>query len=171
MKKLYILRHAKSDYPNGVGDFDRPLNKRGFDACLLIGKYLNDNFIKPEVILSSSSKRTEQTINTIISASHLAVKPQFIDKLYLATAGEILKEIAKVDDKINSIMIVAHNPGVAVLAKLLAGSGKKESLELLQIKYSTAGLAILNFNMLSWSILDPSSGYLQEFIIPNNLKI
>jgi phosphohistidine phosphatase len=89
----------------------------------------------------------------------------------LATAGEILKEIAKVDDKINSIMIVAHNPGVAVLAKLLAGSGKKESLELLQIKYSTAGLAILNFNMLSWSILDPSSGYLQEFIIPNNLKI
>jgi phosphohistidine phosphatase len=170
MKKLYILRHAKSDYPDNVSDdHERPLNKRGEKACNLIGDYLKTNNITPEVILSSDAVRTTQTINNILRAASYDINVQFSGKLYLATPGEILKEIAKISDDINSIMVVCHNPGAAQLAMMLTAGGDTDSINLMRTKYPTAGLACLTLKTETWKQVNPASGNLDKFVTPKSL--
>ena len=169
MKQLYILRHAKSDYPAGTDDHERPLNKRGEKACKLMGKYIQENNIAPQAILCSDATRTTQTAKNIMRAAGIQNPISFSKTLYLATPGEILKEIAKVDDSIESVLIVAHNPGVEQLARLLTAAGDAESIARLKEKYPTAALACFSIDATSWKEINPASGNLDKFITPKML--
>lgn len=171
MKTLYILRHAKADYPSGVPDHDRPLNKRGEQACLAIGRYLKTSGICPEVIISSDSCRTAQTITNIVREAGINTEIQYSNRLYLATAGEMLKELSKIDDKVNSVMLVCHNPGAEILATILSGSGSSEAIQNVKNKFPTCGLAYLELETDSWKIIDPACGFLKEFITPKGLIV
>lgn len=171
MKKLYILRHAKSSYPANTDDHERPLNERGEKSCRLIGKYLKENEIIPDRIISSDALRTKQTAKNILRESGIATKAEFTKNLYLATPGEILKEIAKTDNDFSSLMVVCHNPGAEQLAKYLAGSGDDEVIKRLKTKYSTAGLACLTLKSNNWQQLDPACGNLDNFITPKMLGL
>ena len=63
MATLILLRHAKSSWKDStLNDFDRPLNSKGCNDAKKIGKRLLDRDIIPDVIVSSSSIRTKQTI-------------------------------------------------------------------------------------------------------------
>lgn len=169
MKKLYILRHAKSDYPQGVEDHDRPLNKRGQSASIIMGKYIKSNNINPDVILSSDSARTTETINNVLKEAEISTSVDFSNKLYLATPGEILKELAKLGDEVESAMVVCHNPGAEMLTAILARDGNKFALSTLNRKYPTCGLACMTIKSDSWDKLDMGSAYLDEFITPKTL--
>jgi phosphohistidine phosphatase len=170
MKKLFLLRHAKSDYPNNVNDdHARPLNKRGEADCRKIARYLKENNISPQAILASDATRTTSTINNLLRETASATQVQFLSKLYLATPGEILKEVAKIDNSLQSAMIVAHNPGIEQLARILIKDGKPESLAKIRIKYPTCALTCLELDTDSWSRIDPQSGYLANFITPKML--
>ncbi len=169
MKKLYILRHAKSASPSNIDDHERPLNKRGEDACKLIGKYLKSNNIVPEGILCSTALRTKSTIKNILREAGFDKDVEFNKKLYLATAGEILKELAKADDDINSVMIICHNPGVQHLALVLFGGGDLEAAKKIKEKYSTAAMAEFSFQVDSWKNITPGSGHLEKYITPKML--
>lgn len=169
MKKLYILRHAKSDYPEGVDDHERPLNTRGEKSCIFMGRYFRENTIRPDVILSSDAMRTTQTINNILRESGCNVQPQFTKKLYLATPGEILKELAKLDNSNSSAMVVCHSPGVQLLSAILTGSGDEDSIERLKRKYPTTGMACLTLATDSWQKIDPGCGHLDMFVVPKML--
>jgi phosphohistidine phosphatase len=170
VKKLYLVRHAKSDYPGDVsGDHDRPLSKRGEKGCKAIGQYMKEKDLLPEKILCSDAVRTSMTVKNILRATGENIPVIYLKELYLATAGEILKILAKVSDDVESVMVVCHNPGVESLAKLLVGGGDKESIERLRIKYPTAGLACFSINTDSWKVIDPQSGFLEEFVTPKIL--
>ncbi|MCE3232442.1 MAG: phosphoglycerate mutase protein [Rickettsiaceae bacterium] len=170
MKKLYLLRHAKSDYPQNVDDHDRPLNKRGQEASKLIGKYIKENNLIPEKILCSDAVRTSMTAKNITREAGANITISFMKELYLATPGEILKILAKVDDKVNSVMVVCHNPGVEQLAKLLTASGDANSIAQLKTKYPTAGLACFSIDTESWGEINPGSANLDRFVIPRELE-
>lgn len=170
MKQLYILRHAKSDYPENIADdHERPLNKRGEAACKKIADFIKQNNISPEVVLCSDALRTTQTINNIMKHSGNDFKVDYTPKLYLATPGEILKELAKIDSNISSAMIVSHNPGVENLTKILLKDGDVDSIKRLQVKYPTAGLAIMSVAADSWDKISPASAILERFIAPKML--
>ena len=172
MKKLYILRHAKSDYPDDVSsDKERPLNKRGEKACDLIGQYLKENNIFPEIILSSDAVRTTQTINNVLRIAEHAVDVSFTPKLYLATPGEILKEIVKVDAEVSSVMVVCHNPGVEQLSAILTGGGDADSISRIKVKYPTAGMACFTIEAGKWGEVNPGCGHLDSFITPKALLL
>ena len=171
MKKLYILRHAKSAYPENTDDHSRPLNKRGENSCRLIASYMKENNIGPEVILSSDAMRTKQTTKNILKILGSDVKPEFSEKLYLATAGEILKVISKVESSVNSLMIVSHNPGVENLVSLITGGGDKDSMNRLRVKYPTAGLSCLKIDIDNWEYINPSQAYLEGFYNTKNVRI
>ncbi len=62
MKKLYLIRHAKSDWSNpSLDDFDRPLNKRGKKNAPFMGKILHKKGIYPDLIISSPAYRARTT--------------------------------------------------------------------------------------------------------------
>jgi phosphohistidine phosphatase len=169
MKKLYILRHGKSDYPEGVKDHERPLNKRGQRSSFLIGKYLKLNQINPDVILSSDSLRTTQTIQNATTEAGITTKINYNGVLYLATPGEMLKELSKLKDDVQSVLLVCHNPGAEMLTAILARDGNKMALNNYKRNFPTCGIASIKLNAESWGKLDVGSGYLEEFATPKTL--
>ncbi len=170
MKKLYLLRHAEAANPEGMEDHDRPLNHRGTQECKKMDKYLTGNNIKPDIILCSDAIRTIQTAKNVFAGQN-NINIILNKKLYLATPGEIIKEIAKISDKVNSAMIVAHNPGIEQLLRVLAGSGRLDILPYIKNQYPTCALTEFSFNVESWKNIEPGSGSLESFVTPKQLGV
>lgn len=120
MKKLFLLRHAKSSWKNpNLADFDRPLNKRGTKNAFLIAERFKAKNVDLNLIISSSSKRTLTT--TQIFAHTLDYKNEiiFTEMLYLASSHYILKIFQELDENTTNVLIVCHNPGITELANYL----------------------------------------------------
>lgn len=163
MKKLYLLRHAQSSNPQGVSDHSRQLDKIGKQECKSMQAYLIENNIHPALVLCSDSVRTTMTAKNIFNGIS-GINVTYNAKLYNATPGEILKEIAKISDDISSIMLIAHNPGIQQLAFILAGWGDKEMLGMIKSEYPTCALTEYSFNVDTWKNVQPGKGELDKFI-------
>jgi phosphohistidine phosphatase len=152
MKKLYILRHAKSSWTDAaLSDFNRPLNERGKRDAPLMGIKLADLNILPDLLLSSAANRAFST--ALIVAEALNYPKDRINKredLYLASSRKILKIINFTENKYDSIMIVGHNPGLTDLAI---------DLGTLQVSnMPTCALVALDFAVDEWQEVDKGSG-------------
>lgn len=122
MKTIYLVRHAKSSWDNPrLSDFNRPLNKRGKRDAPIMGKKLNEMEIKPDLILSSPAKRTKKTaIDIAEKISYPKKKIVLKDDIYDASEKTLLDLIKKLDDKLESVMIFAHNPGLTQLNNFIS---------------------------------------------------
>ena len=110
MKKLIIVRHCKSSWSDmSLSDFDRPLNNRGKnDGDLMSGKLL-ENLSSVDLLLSSSSNRTVLTSKFFIDKININ-KIKYEDELYHADYKTIINKLKKVDNIINKLMVIGHNP-------------------------------------------------------------
>ena len=117
---LVLVRHAKSDWNNpALSDHDRPLNGRGErDAPRMAGQLAETGF-QPDAILSSTALRARTTANALSSALDVAVT--LAPGLYGASARELLAHAVTVG--VQSIVLVAHDPGMTDLAAELSGGG------------------------------------------------
>lgn len=112
MKTLFLLRHAKSSWENAAQtDFERPLNKRGREAAPLMGRFIRQNEVKPDVIICSTAARARETAELIVDASKLESELRFDGRIYDATWLDLLKVIAGIEDEIESALLIGHNPG------------------------------------------------------------
>ena len=120
MKKLFIIRHAKSDQSFFGNDFERPLNERGRADGPVMAKRLLDKKMKIDSLVSSPAIRARQTAE--LFAETLKI-PQddilFISALYHAPAEEFYEVIAGLPDSINSAAIFSHNPGITYFVNSL----------------------------------------------------
>ncbi|GIL23680.1 MAG: phosphohistidine phosphatase SixA [Bacteroidota bacterium] len=125
MKKLYLIRHAKSswDHPD-LRDFDRPLNKRGLKDAPRMGKRLKEKHITPDVMLSSPAERalaTCQAIARVLAFDNAKIKTD--QKLYHASEDGILNVIRNLKDSPRDseevVLLFGHNPGLTEFANML----------------------------------------------------
>lgn len=114
MKRLLLLRHAKAQ--PGANDRNRPLSEQGLADAAALAKDLKDRQILPDVILCSDALRTRQTAAAITDLEHVHLVPE----LYQAGSDDILAVIHYLSLNAKTLLVVAHNPGIAVLARLLA---------------------------------------------------
>lgn len=161
IKKLYLLRHSESGHPKGVDDHNRPINANGKQECKIMNSYVLQSSVRPEVILCSDAVRTQETARAVFSGVETVIN--YNKKLYQATPGEILKEIAKVAESVNSVAIVAHNPGIGQLAKLLAGSGNMQLVKEFSTEYPTCSLTEFSFDIKNWGDVEAGKGRLENF--------
>jgi phosphohistidine phosphatase len=165
--KLFLLRHAKSSWEDPeLADHDRPLAPRGRRAAKLIAKHLRRQGIAPELVLCSSAARTRETLELIAPALGEAAPVRVEDELYAAPEQVLLERLRAVEDSVESLLLIGHNPGVQQLALLLAGSG--EMVGAPARKYPTAALATLEFNG-RWHELGEGSAELTAFVTPKQL--
>jgi len=171
MKTLYLLRHAKAE-PGGksLSDRDRPLSARGRDACLAMGAYIKARAYAPSLVLSSPSLRTRETSERMLLSADIQAPERCIDKLYLATADEILHYVRLVSDKLPSVMVVGHNPGMHHVSLVLAVPQRTSLRMMLELKYPTGTLAVLRFACDHWQDVAPGEGELVDFITPQSLS-
>jgi phosphohistidine phosphatase len=123
MKKLVLIRHAKSDWNNPwLEDHDRPLAERGLKDAPTMAKRLKKRNLNPEIILSSTALRAVETAK--ITSKELNFPEEeicFEKNLYHASAGTILKYIHHQKDSKNTLLIFGHNPGLNELISFLGG--------------------------------------------------
>ena len=115
MKKLFVIRHAKSDLSNSnISDFDRPLNHRGLNDSQKIGDYINNHFEKPDKIITSPAKRALTTSHIIADQLNYSTdKIQKEDPIYLATLENLIKQIqnlSKLARKSSKIVTMPRGP-------------------------------------------------------------
>ncbi len=157
------MRHAKSDYPNGVSDHERPLAPRGMREAGLAGEWLRGNVPPIEHVLCSSATRTRQTLER----TGVVAPVSYSDRLYGATPGTMLDEINQVIDDVSTLLVVGHEPTVSQVALGLAGpeTSHSEAAEQISMKFPTSGIAVL-WVPVSWSALEISGAGLVSFHVP-----
>ena len=167
MKRLFLLRHAKSSWDDpGVADHDRPLAPRGRRASALIAAHLQRNRIQAGLVLCSSAKRTRETLDGVREALG-PVEVRFEDGLYGASSEHLLRRLREVPGEVESVMLIGHQPAIQQLALHLAAEGSE--LERVRAKFPTAALATLTF-VGDWSELGRDSAELVAYVKPRELK-
>ncbi len=164
MKDIYMIRHAKSDWSNGVSDFERGLNKRGLIDAPLMGEVLKQKSILPDLLLSSPALRAKLTAEKI--AKKIGYKEEKIvyeNSLYLADVRGFYHVIDNLHDNINSVMIVSHNNGITDFVNSLS----KENI----YNMPTCSIAHIRVSVDSWSYISAGGGELIFFDFPKNHKL
>ena len=119
MKKLYLLRHAKSSWKDlTLSDFDRPLNKRGKHDAPFMAEKMHKKEIRPQIIISSPAKRAKKTAKIF---SKVLNSTLHLDKhLYGAEVSEMITIIQEAFEHYDEVMIVGHNPELTMLNDVLS---------------------------------------------------
>ena len=169
MKRLWLLRHAKSswDHP-GLADADRPLAPRGRRAADVLAAHLAAAEVRPTVVLCSSSLRTRETLAAILPALGDALEIRIEPALYGAGAAQLLDQLRQVSNKASSAMLIAHNPGIQDLALGLAGGGP--AMAGLREKFPTGALATLELDVERWRDLDHGTTTATTLVTPRSLE-
>jgi len=161
MKRLYVMRHAKSSWDDSsLADFDRPLNERGEQAAPFMGRLMRDRGLLPDIVLSSPAKRARETAQLATEAAGFEGEIRFEDGIYEASPHGLIKAISSVDDDTNSAMVVGHNPGMEGLIRYLTG-------ELAPMP--TAALAVIDLDVDRWSDVGQQAGRLIEVLRPKEV--
>ena len=164
MKRLYLLRHAKSSWDEaGLADRDRPLAKRGKRASKVMAKHLREERIEPDLVLCSPSARTRETLERVGVGERSEV--QIVGDIYGASEADLLDVLRRVPDDVDSAMLIGHNPSLQALAVTLAGEGSETRMA---EKFPTAALATLDFDG-GWGELGPGVAELASFVKPKEL--
>lgn len=163
--RLILTRHAKSSWDDPtVGDHDRPLNARGFNAAKAIGAWLAQGGYCPETVISSTSRRTMQTWDEIAPSCNPDTKVLFISALYMASPDVMLGILQRCSAP--SVMMLSHNPGTAMLAAALV---KQAPLHPKFSQYPSAATSVVEFDVDSWADITLHSGHVEAFIVPRDL--
>ena len=172
MKRLLLMRHGKSDWNKpGQEDTERSLAPRGHKATLRIAAWVEQQNLRPDMALVSTARRTQETWQLAENVFGAVVATKYLEALYLASAGEILEQLAAVSDDHQTVIVIGHNPGFESLAQLLAGPGATAAVrdELLR-GFPTAALAVFELASDSWSNLITDGARLVEFVRPRDLE-
>jgi len=158
MKKLLLLRHAKTEPINQSGsDLNRALTARGASDATRIGEYIRAQGIKIDLVLTSSARRAVQTSELVADAAGLNVPVNSDRRIYEAGIRELSQLLKEVDSQHDSVLVVGHNPAIEELVKWLTDA----------VQAMSAGtLAVLAFKGNEWSRLDSGTCTLESIITP-----
>ena len=172
MLTLCLLRHAKSswDIPGG-DDFDRPLAPKGQKAAPMMGAYLAEHGLRPDLILCSAAARTRATLDLVMPFFEPAPPAlAYEDTLYHATASQLLSRLRNISPRWSKVMLIGHNPGFYDLATAVTANIESPLAHTLAAKYPTAGLCVFTFETANWAKIAARTGQLTHFATPSALE-
>ncbi len=164
MKKLIVIRHAKSSWDDpSLDDFDRPLNKRGEKDAPRMGKLLREMKITPDYLITSPAVRAMETCKQIAKKIDFPLNKIILNqKLYHANLETILQVVQEIPDRKNDAeeiaLLFGHNPGLTEFVNAISN----EAI----VNIPTCGIAIISLSNDRWRNLKFGSGKLEWFHYP-----
>lgn len=157
MKRLYLVRHAKSSWDN-LPDFDRPLSKRGKHDAPRMGDYLRSiRQVRPDYVLCSSAKRVRSTAKRLLKAlEYPKDRVVWDERIYSGHSDDVLAMIRRIENRYGEVMVIGHNPDMTELANTLTGVHIAD--------VPTCGVVCIDFEVDSWA--DVRRGNLVFFEVP-----
>jgi phosphohistidine phosphatase len=172
VKRLLLLRHGKAEGA-ASDDRKRALIPRGTTDSARMGRFLREDAYVPDCILCSDSTRTRQTLDAVLPELQAKPDVRYLAELYLAEPELILSLVRKTNDKTHSLMIVGHNPGLEQCALVLASVPLEKKLrkryDVMDEKFPTCALAVIDFEVEQWRDVTPGRGELDAFVRPKDL--
>ena len=162
-RSLVLLRHAKSAYPTGVPDHERPLAERGIREAALAGDWMRANLPAVDAVLCSTATRARETLER----TGIDAPVRYVEPLYGATAGTEIELINQISDDVSTLLVVGHEPTTSEVAIILAGADGTDTVALERIseKYPTSSIAVLRIDG-GWEQVEPGSAALVDFHVP-----
>lgn len=161
MKRLLLLRHAKSDWNSGVaGDHDRPLSKRGKKSANAIGKFMAASGLIPDYAITSSAVRARTTLERAMKAGGWECPTEVTSDLYNAGVDDVLKKVSECSSSDNTVLIVGHQPTWSGVVHALAGGSAR---------MVTGALVGIDLSVDSWKRIRRGAGELTVMIPPRLL--
>jgi phosphohistidine phosphatase len=164
--RLFLLRHGKSAWPDGIDDLERPLARRGREASERMGHYLAKEGLVPDLALVSPARRTQETW-TLAKHALGDVPMRSEPRIYEAPPERLLAVIREADAGVGTLLLVGHNPGLEELLRLLLPAEERYARG--KTKFSTAGLAVIDLAAPGWREVKPGAGALDRFVTPRSL--
>ena len=162
MKKLTLIRHAKSSHGDGLlRDFDRPLSARGLRDAPLIGRHLREvHSLTPDAVITSPALRALTTASIVVrelglTDSDLRHEP----RIYEAPVRSLASVVQGIPDNISHAILFGHNPGLEDLSNWLCGRRAVQGLR-------TGGVVMLELKLDSWQDADLGSAGLLTYFYP-----
>jgi phosphohistidine phosphatase len=166
-RTLLLLRHAKSAYPAGVADHERPLAPRGQREAGLAGDWLRAHAPAVDAVLCSTATRTRETL----TRTRIDAPVNFVDRLYDATPGAVIEEINSVESRfgpeVETLLLIGHEPAMSSVALGLATAegSNTTAAERISTKFPTSAIAVLRTGE-PWDQLSLSGAALVGFHVP-----
>ena len=158
MKKLYIIRHAKSSWKDmTLGDFDRPLNKRGKRDASFMAKLLKNKKVMPDVILSSPALRAKRIAKVVAKELNFSKGIVYKQEIYDADTSMLHTMLKKLDNKDSILFLFGHNPELNMLASMYVNFNKN---------IPTSGIIEIEFDCDRWTDIDTKNAKLISFEYP-----
>ncbi len=162
MKKLFIIRHAKSSWKDfSLDDFDRPLNKRGKLNAPFMGEILKEKNVVPDIIISSPALRAKTTAKIIAKKVKYSQKIIFKKDIYEIGESAIEKILKKLDDENSVVFLFGHNPDLNMLAEYYVDFDEN---------IPTCGIVEIAFNCGKWKDISSENAKFISFDYPKRYK-
>ncbi len=145
MKKLFIIRHAKSDQSFFGNDFERPLNERGKADAPVMAKRLLEKIGNPDALVSSPAARAKRTAELFAETLHIPSKEiVFISALYHAQAEVFYEVVTGLPDEQETVAVFSHNPGITNFVNSLDSGIQLDNMP-------TCAIFAVSADIKSWS--------------------
>lgn len=163
-KTLILVRHATAeDHSFRIRDFDRNLNNKGLAESLAMGKWLVEEGVKPDVLVSSPAPRAFKTAEII--AAQYQLPPSAIETqagIYDGGPGAYLKAVNTVAEQHSVAMLFGHNPDITYFAEYLSGASIGSMKK--------GGAAFIEFKDLKWEEISAKTGDLVLYKTPKQVR-
>ncbi|SEI64833.1 phosphohistidine phosphatase [Sphingobium sp. AP50] len=171
MKRLTLLRHAKSDWDDPVArDFDRPLNRRGEKAALLMGQFAAKRKMQFDLLVASPAVRVVQTLETFFEGYGETLDARWDRRIYLASSPTLFDVVRDLPDSADSVLMAGHNPGLEeLILDLVPDDGISSLREDVEVKFPTASIAVMDLAIDRWSEARDNIATLASFTRPRDL--
>lgn len=148
MKTLLLMRHAKSSWSDSeLADHDRPLNRRGERDAPRMGRWLAQQGLLPDVVVSSTALRAVETARAVRES--LPDAGEFVEnpELYHADVAAWTRVIRQIPPGVQSVLAVGHNPGLEELLETLHDGWER---------MPTAAIAWFDLPLDDWAQFNPA---------------
>lgn len=163
MKRLILMRHAKSDWSAGISsDHDRPLNPRGRKAAADLGGWLRDMALIPDQVLCSSAMRTRETLVRLDLPD--GINTSFTRDLYLASEDVILNTLRGARG--HCVLMLGHNPGIGSCAERIVAAPPAHPQF---FQYPTGATLVADFDIDDWDQAGWGKANARHFVVPREL--
>lgn len=164
MKRVILVRHAKSVSHGYDQDYDRPLAERGEEDALTISLELQKKNIHPDLIIASPAVRTSQT--SWIYADTLGYSKKailFEKKLYSGKTSEnFLAMLQELEDEKETVIVFGHNPTIYYYMNYLLRDFNDD--------VPTCSTVGIDFEVDSWSKLRERQGKMAFRLVPDMFR-
>ena len=164
-RTLVVVRHAKAEQSHPQGDYARELAPRGVADAQELGRWLAEEDLLPDLVLSSPAARARQTTEQLLAGAGVPDVEVWGGRgLYDGGAARVLEAVREVPDDVTTLWVVGHQPVMGIVTAALADpqASDRRSVDAVEDHFPTASCAVLTTDV-AWEALQAGQARLVAF--------